>query len=55
MNEDGKKITVIDLDFSEVRQDNIKTISKNLKSKNTYEKAPDYRSLILHDKSRKNN
>ena len=53
MNNEGKTIAVIDLDFSEVRQNNIKALSKNLKNKNTYEKSSDYRSFVIRDQRRK--
>ena len=53
MDDDGKTIAVIDLDLSEVKQNNIKSISKSLKSKNTYEKSSDYRSFVIRDQRRK--
>ena len=50
MDNDGKTIVVVDLDFSDVRQNHIKS-----KTKNTYKKASDYRSFVIRDKRRKNN
>ena len=55
MDNEGKTTAVIDLDFSEVRTNNIKAISKNLRNKKTYEKVSDYRSFVMHDQKIKTN
>lgn len=50
MDKVGKTIAVIDLDSSDIKQNAFKA-----KTKNNYEKAPDYQTFVMRDKKRKTN